>query len=198
MSDSFNQVLKNLQLDSALPFGLELTFEPMTGYPTETVAGIEIPVMNDLTAGEELFFGKLEEAKRMTASEFQTLIRILSEKLRRVMNVESIAEAAKYVILPKEDWVDDSNYIQFTIDNQSDLAKLITLYNLMDKDTGMDILMITFFLRSRVDSEWSVARTANLGVTKALPAIKAFIVKEANGGMVESDDEVTGDETEGK
>jgi len=192
MGTTFTEFVKTKALQDRLPFGVDFQFNLVESDLTEEVAGYKIALQNDLTVGESWFMELIQDFNQANASEFRILVRVLADKLKKTMDLESIEEASKYLVTGNDDWKDSDAYLAFCVENQPDLDRLLSLFRLVNNDVGTDMLLITFFMKCRSDLEWSLGKTASLPI-KAMKSIKELLVREANGGNepepVEDDDD---------
>ena len=191
---TFTEFVQNKALSDRLPFAVDFDMGIIESDKTETVGRYEIRLQDDLTVGESWFFGLIQDFQNANTTEFQLLIKVLADKLKKAMKLESIAEAGQYILTPKEEWADSDDYLNFNISNKTDLDRVLSLYRLLDNDLATDMLLITFFMKSRYNTDWTTGNTASMGVNQ-LRKIKALIKLEANGG-IEPDEVVETEETE--
>lgn len=74
------------------------------------------------------------------------------------------------------------------------------MYKLINRNFTSDMMMVTFFLMTRHDVNWTLAKTATMPLA-VIDEIKSLIFKEARKGVdleAEEESEETGETDEGK
>lgn len=199
---TFTEFVQNKALSDRLPFAVDFDMGIIESDKTETIGRYEIRLQDDLTVGESWFFGLIQDFQNSNTTEFQLLIKVLADKLKKAMKLDSVAEAGKYILTPKPEWSDSDDYLKFNISNKSDLDRVMSLYRLLNNDLATDMLLITFFMKSRYNTEWTTGNTASMGVNQ-LRKVKDLIKLEANGGIdpdevIETEDDSESEEKAGK
>ena len=192
MTITFTEFVQNKALEARLPFNIDFNLETLDTEVVETIGKLNFHIINDLTAGETFFLEIIEEYRASMANDFSVLVKRLSFALKNAMGLDTVEEAAKHILEPKKEWLEDNAYLQFTIDYQSESERLLNLYRTMDNDVAMNMLMVTFFIKSRVDADWTMGKTASLP-NRQLAKIKDLIAREMNGGNTEQSETSSSD-----
>jgi hypothetical protein len=80
------------------------------------------------------------------------------------------------------------------------ITKVGEMYKLINRNFTSDMMMVTFFLMTRHDVNWTLAKTATMPLA-VIDEIKSLIFKEARKGVdleAEEESEETGETDEGK
>ena len=181
MPITFTEFVQNKALEARLPFNIDFNLETLDAEVTEKIGKLEFHLINDLTAGETFFLEIIEEYRATVTNDFGLLVKKLSFALKNAMGLDGIEEAAKYLLEPKAGWGETQEYLEFTINYQSQMEQLLNLYRQMDNDVATDMLMVTFFIKSRANADWTMGKTASLP-NRQLGKIKDLIAREMNGG----------------
>lgn len=182
---TFKELIKNKAIEDRLPFGIEFEIKPdFPGVPTETVAGIKIPVFNELLVQEAWFFELLEQATGNRRNELGSMYRALILEFKKFMCFDTFKEANDNLFNPSAELQEDPLYQEFTSLHAEDFNKIVDLVSLMNNDKVAEWMKAAFLLASRVGEEWSdLGKTSRLRVSQ-LKEISDFILKEANGGIM--------------
>jgi hypothetical protein len=182
---TFKELIKSKAIEDRLPFGIEFEITPdFNGVPTESVAGLNIPVFNELLVQESWFFEILEEATGNRRAELGSMYRALILEFKKFMQYGSYKEANENLFVPSEQLQEDPLYQEFVSLHAEDFNKIVDLVALMNNDKIASWMRVAFFLASRVGEEWTdLGRTARLRVSQ-IKAINDFILKESNGGVM--------------
>jgi hypothetical protein len=192
MSD-FKNFINNLALQGGLPFGVTSDLSPdFPGAPVEDVAGFQIPVLDDLTMTEAYIVEAIEATAKNQTLEIQSIIRRVSIAFKNKCGALYESEKGEKLTLakcwglifdPGDDLAESPEYQDFIVENSELIQKAIDLSNSASAKSAIDWNQITFFLMSRLDPNWSPERTGRLP-RKAIAAIKEFLIREANGGVI--------------
>lgn len=182
---TFKELIKNKAIEDRLPFGIEFDIKPdFPGIPTETVAGIQIPVFKELLVQESWFFELLEEATGNRRNELGSMYRALILEFKKFMAYDTYKEANDNLFNPSEELQEDPLYQEFVALHSEDFNKIVDMVNLMNNDKVASWMKVAFLLASRVGEEWSdLGKTARLRVSQ-IKELSDFILKEANGGIM--------------
>lgn len=182
---TFSELVKNKAIESRLPFGVEFEIKPeFPNVPTETVAGLEIPVFKELLVQEAWFFEVLAEATNNRKMELQTAYTTLVTEFKKFMCFDTYKEAYENLFSPSEEVREDSLFQEFNLINQDKILRISELVNLMNNDQVANWMRVAFFLASRVGAEWSdLGKAARLRVSQ-IKELSDFILKESNGGVM--------------
>jgi hypothetical protein len=206
--------VKSLGIDeNSLPFVLfpkQSLIQSVSNLVTESVAGFDIPIINDFTPSEKLLFTAIDLKARPLYIEYQEVNEDLAEALSLVVTADGSPlvpdgiEPIKF-ITPDSEFVQSEIYTQITksqsykrfkrdnrelFDDQDQVyTKLIIL------DLTMGRAKVALFLSTRIDTTW-FDRANELSVEQ-IKEIVQFIQKEGNGGKTE-DEPTEEDETQGE
>jgi hypothetical protein len=206
--------VKSLGIDeNSLPFVLfpkQSLIQSVSNLVTESVAGFDIPIINDFTPSEKLLFTAIDLKARPLYIEYQEVNEDLAEALSLVVTADGSPlvpdgiEPIKF-ITPDSEFVQSEIYTQITksqsykrfkrdnrelFDDQDQVyTKLIIL------DLTMGRAKVALFLSTRIDTTW-FDRANELSVEQ-IKEIVQFIQKEGNGGKTE-DEPTEEDETKGE
>jgi hypothetical protein len=196
---TFSELVKNKAIESRLPFGVEFEIKPdFPDAPTETVAGLQIPVFKELLVQEAWFFEVLAEATNNRKMELQTTYTTLVTEFKKFMAFDTYKEAYENLFAPSEEIREDSLFQEFNLINQDKILRITELVNLMNNDQVANWMRVAFFLASRVGAEWSdLGKAARLRVSQ-IKELSNFILKESNGGVIPESVEESEAEDEGK
>lgn len=195
---TFTEYFQIQALKDRLPFQIDFEIKPTTSEHMEVVAGFEFPVLNDLTSRESWFLEAVESLNGSRTNELQLSLRNLSRKLQKACDLESVSDAVNLLFNPTDELVATESYQQFNDDNDKEIRRLVELFRLAQDSNAINWLRVTFFILSRVRSDWSLGETAGL-TNKQIQEIITFISKEANGGILpEPSEEEPNEESEGK
>lgn len=89
--------------------------------------------------------------------------------------------------------LDSEAYSNFFINNTESYQKIADLTKLVENDLSIKWVIVTFFLMSRFDGDWSFDRTARLPMS-VIDKVYEFYKKEANKGLDTIDIEVPDEE----
>jgi hypothetical protein len=207
--------VRNLGIDeNSLPFVLfpkQALIQSVSNLLTESVAGFDIPVINDFTPSEKLLFTAIDLKARPLYIEYQEVNEELAEALSLVVTADGSPlvpdgiEPIKF-ITPDSDFVQSEIYTQITKsqsykrfkrdnrelfdDQDSVYTKLIIL------DLTMGRAKVALFLSTRIDTTWF--DRANELTVEQIKEIVQFIQKEGNGGKVSEDEPTEETETKGE
>lgn len=197
MTTTFTQFIQQKALEDKLPFGIDFEIAPNSSEVTTTVAGMEVPVYDELLTRESWFFEMLETLNGSKLSELQLVLRKLVRGLKKACDLESLEQASNYLFNPPSELVETEAYQTFNDANQSEIDSLLELSKLAQNTQAINWMRVTFFILSRVDGDWTFGKTAALR-TSQINDIIAFIAKEANGGIEPANEPVEETEVEGK
>ena len=179
----FLEFIQSKAVADRLPFAVDFELLKVESDLTETVGKYEISLINELTIVESWFFDLLQENNDSNRRDFSLLVNQLSESLIQAMNLDiDRTEAAGLLVTGKEEWINDSNFLAFQVDNSELLKEFNSQFRQSQSTTPSDLLMVTFFMMTRCNPEWAPGQTAMLG-TSQRDAIKDLIIREANGGV---------------
>jgi len=200
---TFRELIKSKAIEFRIPFDVEFDVAPGEGefanVPTETVAGIEIPVFGDLLEQEAWFFEILAEATNSRRYELQTAYTSLVLKFKQFMAYDSYKEAYENLFNPSEELKEDALFQEFSIIHQGDLNKIIEMIAFINSDRIAQWMRIAFLLASRVGGEWADPGKVGRLRSGQIKALNDFIIKETNGGvMPDATDSDSEFEDEGK
>lgn len=201
-NNTFSSYFQQQALLDQLPFQIDFEISQVESETYEEVAGMQFSIVNDLVAREEWFFTAIETLNSSRVKESSAILLGLSTRLKETLNLSSLEEASNLLWEGSEDYKDNEDYIRFFADNSDKIQELIESMQLAQDSTALDWLRVTFFILSRVTSDWSLAKTVGLKSSEIANIIQ-LIIKEANGGIepAPAEDELEGEnlvEAEGK
>ncbi len=180
---TFTEFFQIQALKDKLPFGLDFEIKPASSTVTESVGRFDFPVLEDLTSREAWFFEALESLNGNRTSELQLILRGLGRKLQKACEIKSLKEAINLLFEPGDEMIELEAYQDFTDANQAEIDRVVELFRITQDENSINWLRVTFFLLSRVTTDWSLGDTASL-TNKEIKEILAFITKEINGGVI--------------
>jgi hypothetical protein len=199
MTISFSEFIKSKAITARLPFDIDFDICPCSDFErSERVAGFDFPVFNELLTREAWFFELLEEANSASNKKFKVAIKTLSSKLQLALGIESQTVALQMLLEPTAEQIADGRYDDFMIDNSVEVEEVIDLFKQTQDNLAFNWLRVTFFIASRLNPGWTLGDTVNLRKSQ-ISDILAFILLEANGGVIEEPiTEPSGEGAEGK
>lgn len=182
---SFIQYVQQLALSDQLPFSIG-KIEPLEdeGIPTASVSGFIFQIHNELLAREHWFFEKIVEANTKRYFEILRLQRELGKKFKAALGLETTVQKAIALMFdPTPEIRDNPLYEEFEEENTDTFLKIGELGKLIQSDSVINWLKITFFINSRAVKDWDLSDTASLKSSQIQPILD-LILKETNGGVV--------------
>jgi hypothetical protein len=207
--------LNNIGIDTrSIPYDIfpeKPLIQSVSNLVTESVAGFDIPVINDLTPPERLIFMAMDYQSSLAREEYQEINQDLAEALLSVCTADGSPlipkefEAIDF-ITPDKEFLEKEiysqitksiSYRQFKRDNRDlfDEQKRI-LGNLLIRSQYSRRGMVGIFLSIRVDPTWY--DRVNELKDEQIEEIFKLIQKEGNGGKVSEDEPTEETETKGE
>lgn len=210
---NFKKFLAEKAQTDNLPFDIDFEFIAVESENFVTIANKRISVLNDLTVAESWFLELMQNQLNLIRRDFKIAVNQLTNALSSVMPTEDKDTLLNYLMFGLPEYEEDANgteesrafdiaeyrvrYTQLE-EFQTTWAEAITqvgeMYKLINRNFTSDMMMVTFFLMTRHDVNWTLAKTATMPLT-TIDEIKALIFKEARKGVDLEPDE-DGDETE--
>lgn len=179
----FTQFVQSKALESRLPFNIDFEITPDTSNAPKTlVAGYEIPTFNELLSREQWFFEILGSSNGNRRIDIQIELNLLAKDLKDRCKLPTLAIALQSVASPSAELSESEEYQDFLLNNASRLQKIADLAGLLENDLAINWLKVTFFMASRVDSTWTMSKSAALRPSQ-VSQILEFINLELNGGI---------------
>ena len=191
-----------------IPFDV-LTFpeaSPYSQFTQESVGGIDVPKLKDLTAKEAVIFEKLESANADRLRDVRLKTRSLGKKIKDAFGLEKSGDGIRYMF-PEADFqqtdeykrvAESEEFEEFFAQHEQEILDLVELYKLLGDDKILNWVKAIFFLASRLGADW--LGRGDLLLRSQIEEINKFIAIEANRGEplepVEATEE--GEPTEGK
>lgn len=182
---TFSSYFQIQALRDRLPFNIDFEIGQVKSEVTETIAGMEFAIKGDLVSRESWFFGIIEELNSGKTQEATLQLRTLASKLAKDLEFEgkeALPKAVEILWSGSEDYIDDQRYLDFLEENQADIQNLLELLKVSQNVQALNWLRVTFFILSRVTSNWSIGDTAGM-TNDEISQILNLIAREANGGV---------------
>jgi hypothetical protein len=179
--DDFERYLQRAIDESALDFDIVLKPKTWTG-ETVTIAGLTIPRFNELLVREAWFEGyvnrqllKITEA--VDSDAFPEFLSALAD----YMNLPGPKEALEFLRSNNKTEEETAAFNLFGVFNSKLMAR-VNLANSLGGEQFILALRITFFIRSRVNANFSFGDAMEL-LSGEMTALTEFIQLEANKGI---------------
>ncbi len=200
---------------SSQALGEKIPFEVLGTIPKrwanvekEEIACMQFPVLNTLLTREVWFREFIGTSLGNKKVELQVGIYTLAKKLRDfapgIISTDTKAVHELSMLLNGQQAKEEDEAVQaekdemlnsFFMSHLADFQGLLNLIQSMSDNTMNEMLQVTFFIASRVDASWGFGDTSTL-LPDELQAIKAFMVREMNGGVVQAEEPVQAEEEE--
>jgi transcription initiation factor IIF auxiliary subunit len=216
---NFKKFLAEKAQADNLPFDIDFEFIAVESENFVTIADKRISVLNDLTVAESWFLELMQNQLNLIRRDFKIAVNQLTNSLAMLMPTETKDDLLNYLMFGLPDYVEDENgtdesrafdLAEYNVklaqleEFQTTWADAITkvgeMYKLINRNFTSDMMMVTFFLMTRHDVNWTLAKTATMPLA-VIDEIKALIFKEARKGAdLEPDEDADEDEgaVEGK
>ncbi len=181
---TFYEFLSDQALRDRLPFTIDFDIRPVDTEdttPTKTIGKLTFPVLDSLLPREIWFFDAIDEASGSNAAQarLEQILVSMAKELSAACSVESLVDALRYVYNTPEDIQEHENFDKYLNATSSLRSELVTVSKNLSNDS-YTWLKVTFFIMSRIDSNWDVSKTSAL-MPKVLTEIVDLIESENNG-----------------
>jgi hypothetical protein len=204
---NFKKYLAEQAQKDSLPFDLDFEFLHIESENFTEVAGYRINLINDLSVAESWFLELLQNQINILNRDFRTKTLYLVNIINEALGLDDASLAADYLtegmpLTPPTDAFTQGEWdaqrailskILHTYANQ--ITELGQLYKLLNRNHTVDMMMVTFFMMTRHDTSWVLAKTATLPLN-TIDAIKEIIFSEARRGAAPEEDVEDEEETE--
>jgi len=171
------------------------------GKPTcdyETIAGFNIPKINDLTGAETIYYEWLQKPIRATQERVAAAIRVLGEKLlEEIADINHLRAKAEPPEPPIEQTIayavasvyeifagkTNPAFVKFEEKQVDAIGEIYRIAAEASDQANADIMKATFMICHRCEPAWELMNTLSLS-RGAIKAICAFWDLEANGGKL--------------
>jgi hypothetical protein len=190
---NFKKYLAEQAQKDSLPFDLDFEFLHIESENFTEVAGYRINLINDLSVAESWFLELLQNQINILNRDFRTKTRYLVGIINEALGMDDASLAADYLtegmpLVPptdaftQEEWDVKRAILSNVFDTYADqITELGQLYKLLTRNHTVDMMMVTFFMMTRHDTSWVLAKTATLPLN-TIDAIKEIIFSEARRG----------------
>jgi transcription initiation factor IIF auxiliary subunit len=216
---NFKKFLAEKAQADNLPFDIDFEFIAVESENFVTVAGKRISILNDLTVAESWFLELMQNQLNLIRRDFKIAVNQLTNSLAAVMPTEAKDDLLNYLMFGLSEYVEDENGTdeskdfdlaeyhvklaqleEFQTVHADAITKVGEMYKLINRNFTSDMMMVTFFLMTRHDVNWTLAKTATMPLA-VIDEIKSLIFKEARKGVdleADEENEETGETDEGK
>ncbi len=142
----------------------------------------ELPSIVNLVDALSLLFTPVKFIAELSENIAKGEREIEAEKNKVMKNI--LRDALKSSITLRDNYtviLNSDEYSKFILENNETYQKIADLSKLVESDLSIQWLIVTFFLQSRFDENWSFDKTARLPIGKC-NAIYKFYELEANKG----------------
>ena len=202
---NFKKYLAEQAQKDSLPFDLDFEFLHIESENFTEVAGYRINLINDLSVAESWFLELLQNQVNILNRDFRTKTRLLVNLINDTLQLDNTELAATYLTegmptvpengmsISQSDWDSKRALLGELFDKHAEqITELGQLYKLLTRNHTIDMMMVTFFMMTRHDVNWVLAKTATLPLN-TIDAIKEIIFSEARRGAdLEEDNEEEG------
>ncbi len=197
---NFKKFLAEKAQADNLPFDIDFEFIAVESENFVTVQGKRIAILNDLTVAESWFLELMQNQLNLIRRDFKIAVNQLTNALSVVMSTETKDDLLNYLMFGLPEYVEDENGTdesrafdlaeynvklvqleEFQTTHADDITKVGEMYKLINRNFTSDMMMVTFFLMTRHDVNWTLAKTATMPLA-IIDEIKALIFKEARKG----------------
>lgn len=207
---NFKKYLAEQAQKDSLPFDLDFEFLHIESENFTEVAGYRIALINDLSVAESWFLELLQNQVNILNRDFRTKTRLLVSIINDTLQLDNTELAATYLTegmptvpengmsISQSDWDSKRALLGELFDKHAEqITELGQLYKLLTRNHTVDMMMVTFFMMTRHDVNWVLAKTATLPLN-TIDAIKEIIFSEARRGADIEEDNEEGEAESGK
>lgn len=197
---NFKKFLAEKAQADNLPFDIDFEFIAVESENFVTIQGKRIAILNDLTVAESWFLELMQNQLNLIRRDFKIAVNQLTNSLSIVMPTEVKDDLLNYLMFGLPDYEEDGNGTaesrdvdlaeynvklaqleEFQTVHADSITKVGEMYKLINRNFTSDMMMVTFFLMTRHDVNWTLAKTATMPLA-TIDEIKALIFKEARKG----------------